>query len=283
MGIFDEAFEAFQSMIKTIEVLSVIENQKKVVRIALHEDRIDTVKKFVSNNSLSIALSDFKVKLAFSGDYSSKGIQNKDEGHNFVYVSKDLNECLKAKEFESQNDHLNLGKILGYPDCCIDFFAKNFETESKLHNDFVIPAWKNSIKNTIGDVKESFFPKEINIFVRYFDVALISHCPHSFECAQSLKIAKSRFEMIKKLSPDMNMVNQILELINSYVIYDDGNVHLLINPRISGNAIYYEGVLSTSNNTISKQLNVTKRIENFGKESFVLNGKKYNLPLIQFK
>jgi hypothetical protein len=271
----NKTYNVFQGMIKAVEVLAVIGGNKKAARLAIPEERIEAVKNFCRENNLAFLPSDYRVRLSFSGDYSSKGIASKSEGHFLAYISGKPADAEKAKRLEEGNRHAELGKILGYPACCTRFFARNFGAESKGHNDFVMPAFENSA----GFV----FPWQNNVFGRYFDVSLLSHCPHSFSCEKSLGLARQRFEMIKK--HDENVASQFSEMLHSAVLYspDGGKVYLLPDARLDGKVLGYSGVLSTSRDSLLRKLQAGRKIRIRSRRSFEIGGEAISMPILVFR
>ncbi len=262
----------FQSMVKALEVLYILENEKDVARLAIHEDRIQAVQKFCDDKGLACLKSEFKISLSSAGDYSSKGFPTKGEGHFIIYISKKSQIAELAKKADASSDHALLGNLLGYPDCCIKFFIENFSKESAKDCDFVKPGTTNS--------KGFIFPIVNNIFARYFDTSLLSHCPHNFNCGKSKYIAEGRLAIIQR--HDSSMAEQIFSLLNSAAIYDNGKVYLLCDIKLNENHLTYKHVLSTYKDSLLKKLKNSGSIRIKSKESFELSGEKIKLPILVF-
>ena len=261
-------FDSFHGMIKALEVLYVIKGEKKAARLLIHEDYVNEAEEKCKSLNLSCIRSEDKLQLDFAGDYSNKGHATKKEGHFMLYISKEEQVARKALQFEKNNDHHGLGKILGYPLCCIKFFVKNFPKESKHMNDFIIPAFQKS--------KGFNFPFENNIFGRYFDFSLLSHCPHSFSCEASRLQGKSRLELIRK--HDSVVASQFEKLLKCMVIYDQGTVQILSGITIKGNVLHYSDVLSTKRDAFARKLSTLSSILVKNNKKFVLDEKNYSLP-----
>ncbi|MBS3109864.1 hypothetical protein J4227_05030 [Candidatus Woesearchaeota archaeon] len=272
MATFDEIYNAFQSMTKAMDVLTVLEGQRSTARLAIHENRVGKIQDFCSSNGLHSILSSQKIQMAFLGPYSSKGKRTKGEGHYFAYISRHPSHCEAAKALEEKGDHVGLGAALGYPSCCIKFFANNFAEESKKLNDFVLPAWHNSAGNA--------FPIHNNIFGRYFDAGLLPHCPHSFDCSHSAKIGRDRIALLHKHDP--GVANQFLGILDSAAIYADGNVILLLGAKENAGILHYKDVLPTENNSLARQLSKSKKIKFTPRLAFVVGSQKYSYPLALF-
>lgn len=83
-------------------------------------------------------------------------------------------------------DDETIGRFLGYPKCCIDFFKKTWGAGS------VDPTWYMGEK---GDG-----PIEANILLRWLGVRCVPHMPCSFECEESVAMALAMHEF---LSPEV--------------------------------------------------------------------------------
>lgn len=202
MQLLDNLKRVFGTRTKSLEILYLLKDLKPVVRHGYYDAELGRVKEFCQKNGLAIEISPYKVVLADPHkQYSDKGFKVRAEdprrGMFFTYISKDQQKAAMADAFEYKNDHRGLGLLLGYPDCCVSFFIDNYPERSRLDNDYVIPALKNS--------KAVRFPYFNNILKRHVDINLLSHFPHSFECEESKEIAKRRMRLIAELDPSMAM------------------------------------------------------------------------------
>src|SRR3989344_1009461 len=113
--------QIFRSIIKSLEIIYVIEDAKPCARILVFEDDLNKAKVFLENHGLNYSISYFKVlKQSLQSDfYSDKSVKiSKDDprkGHFFVYASKSGEIPEKARIAEEKDNHFELGSILGYP------------------------------------------------------------------------------------------------------------------------------------------------------------------------
>jgi len=257
--------QIFRSIIKSLEVLYVIEGIKPCARILVFEDEIDKIVDFLNQNQVYTAISDFKVlkqnaKSEFYSDSSIKIQKNAAEkGHFFVYLSKSEKIAQKAKLIEEKNAHKELGLILGYPECCCEFFEKNF---NKQNTDLTLKILENS--------NGYEFPFYNNIAARHFDVALLSHFPHSFECAPSIEIAKNNLKIIKKHLPQL--ADLFIRTLQCMVIYtiEEGIFLLRKYEKIDGKIIYGD-ILTTTKSKLYFLLSSNKKLSIIGKNNFVVS------------
>lgn len=253
------------SITKSLEVFYIIEGIKPCARILVFEDELELVTGFLRENKINYAVSDFKVlKQALQSDfYSDKSVKidknDSRKGHFFVYLSKDMTQAEKAKLAESKSRHFELGLILGYPKCCCDFFEKNFD--------------ENNTDLTLKTLRYSSgleFPFYNNIAARHFDVAFLSHFPHSFNCEDSIKIAKSNLKAIEKHSKQLAvMFSGILQGVVVYTMEE--GVFLLRNYEKTNSEIIYRNILSTAKSKLYFLLNANNKLKIINKNNFFVN------------
>lgn len=264
-----ELQHVFGSIIKSLEILYVLEEVKPCARIMAHEDKFDEIKNFLTQKKLFIERSDFKVvkqdtNQSFYSDTSIKvPLEDETKGFFFVYVSQDKNLVKNAKEFEAANNHRELGLSLGYPESSCNFFEEKFDAN---HTDLTLDTFDNS---------EGFvFPYHTNIAGRHFDLSLLSHFPATFTDEPSIQMAKTHLAIIEKHAPQMK---QIMEnFLKSAVLYTDhSGVFFLQNYRLKENILSFSKVLTTSMNDLYPLLQSQKTIEVVDKHHIKLE--KYEL------
>ncbi len=269
----------FQSNIKASELLYLIEDIKPAARIIVEEDKKEPIINFLKNSNLNYTISDFKViKQDTEKAYSDKGskipINSKEKGSLFIYISKNKEIAEKAKELEKNNKHKELGILLGYPECCSEFFEKHYEEESKRYNDYTLAALKNS--------EGPKFPFYTNIAARHFDLTLLNHFPCSFNCEASIELAKKHLEIIKK--HNKQTAETIKDVLKAAVLYTETNgIFLLRQTSLQNNRLYYKGTMGTKNNQLYQSLKNTDYIEIINKNRIRLNNLEIkNIGLMLF-
>lgn len=258
----------FHSIIKSLEVLYVIEGSKPCARIMVFEDELGKVIDFLNKNNINNAVSDFKVlkQAAQNEFYSDKSIKilkgDARKGYFFVYLSKSKETAEKAKLSEEKNNHIGLGLLLGYPECCCEFFEKNFNEKS---TDLTL----NTLENSNGFE----FPFYTNIAARHFDVSLLSHFPHSFKCRPSANIAKNNLKIIQNHSKPLSVM--FSGILQGAIIYTmEEGVFLLRHHEKTGSRIAYSGILTTAKSKLYYLLSSNKELEIIGRNSFIVNDVK---------
>ena len=176
----------FGSQSKAQEIVLLLNNFKDVVRHGYYEYELPKIERFCSENNLSMELSQFKVVLAENG-FTNKGFRvpfdDERDGMIFVYISKDLEKSHLAAYYELMQNDKDLGRVLGYPACCVEYFCESFSSKN--------PNPEHQPINMFT-----------NLTLREKDLVLISHFPCRSECLRSSGIAKQNLDLIMKLDPN---------------------------------------------------------------------------------
>ena len=171
----------FGSKTKAQEILLLQNDVKDVVRHGFYQEQLPRIKKYCQEKNLHFVQSKFKVLLVDNSSYSNKGLRvpenDKRSGIFFTYISKDEEKSYLAAYYELMGNDKDLGKILGYPECCINFFAQNFSAKNPNPQHLPTNAWTNLTK-------------------REQDAVLISHFPCSSDCQQSINIARNNTNVL---------------------------------------------------------------------------------------
>lgn len=251
-----ELKEILGSNLDALDFLYLIEDLKPVARILCYHYDLEKIDKLLKAYKLHAALSDFKIVKKDKGDYSNKGIKvsklSEKLGKFALYISKDPELAKKAKALEEAGDHVDLGKLLGYPECCCKFFQENYAERSQANNDYVLPAFQNS---------EGFeFKFYTNIMARYFDYSLLSHFPCSFECEESIKLAKEYLDKLVKI--DTGFAKELLKMLMSAAVYTEftGKFIMVDTDRIH-NMVKFNELYGTDEK--SRLFNDLQRSESF--------------------
>jgi len=141
-----------------------------------------------------------------------------------IYLSKKENLIKKAIQFhhfsnkvkEPELGNIVLGKLYGYPDCCIKIFIEN-DKLTRQDNDLgiLLKSFENS--------KSNIFPIYTNWF---FTCKPVLHLPHSFDCQSSIKIGKQNLEILKKYNK--KLYGSVVKKLTACVLLHKNRV-LLIN------------------------------------------------------
>ena len=121
-------------------------------------------------------------------------------------------------------DLIRFGKVLGYPDCCIEFFNKSHKPE--------IPIYYNRLKNT-RDTPSIYCNNVLN----HFSYSFIHHTCCSLSCEKTIEWAKEIEAAIAEKEPEyVNKIRNALKL--PLLVWGERNSYVF-NGHVKGNKIYY--------------------------------------------
>jgi hypothetical protein len=86
--------------------------------------------------------------------------------------------------------HAGIGRLLGYPSCCVEFFARVWSQ----YSDTTWPAARNTpghIRDASGLRCEVRGPWQTNMLLRWLSVRAVPHFPCSFSCEATVKFANT--------------------------------------------------------------------------------------------
>jgi len=270
----DNLLKIFSNYTRSLEILYLLDNIKETVRLDSNDSELKKIKDFCNKEKLQLEVSDFKLikimdkgKGGYANIVKRVPVSNSQPGLKHIYISKDKNKSKFLKILENKNDDSAVGEVLGYPECCVDFFIKNKEKQQKLQNDYILPALKNS-----DGFKFHFYT---NYAVRYFDITLLSHFPHSFNCENSITIANENLKIIKNCSKEL--ANNFESMLKSAVLYTENQgIFVFRDYKLKNNILHYNEIKSTIKNDILELLNKNKKLEIIDKNQLKIGNKILN-------
>jgi len=172
----------FGSKTKAQEIVLLLRDAKGVVRQGFSEQELYQVKQFCRKNNIFLVRSTYKILFADEGIYSNKGIRISEQdprpGMYFIYLSKDEQKAWLASYYELQQDHQKLGLMLGYPQCCVEYFSKSFDPQRT-------------------NLELSSQNPYTNLSKRGQDVVILSHFPCRSDCQESIRLGERYLQPIR--------------------------------------------------------------------------------------
>jgi hypothetical protein len=195
---YQPIFQKISSAFRRIEIESVFEGYRSAAIIKLTPQEL--IQKQLSSNGY-IVYFPFDT-LAEQNNYQSSATRP-GPGQPFhlrCLVADSSLPGLFKKYYQSGNTNA-IGRLLGYPRCCIEFFEKYWVQEKYLDTTYPM-----SLAGLDG-------PRECNILWRWMNIRAISHLPCSFNCAATEEIGKDYIALGRhlKFNEEMNWLEEILE------------------------------------------------------------------------
>lgn len=227
------------------EFLAVKNDIKLVMRQGLRKEFIEFVKKKAEKEKMCILIKNIDIRR----------LENKSCIHHqknlVAYISKSKDMAEQAYRAEKKNDIMRLGRLLGYPKCCVEFYQHGIPQPTGDGFSFIL----YTLSNTHG--KPSFYTNNIfnyqtrvptkhklEIFNSFKGMLgrtekhfLISHVPCSYRCKESIGIGKEVLKLVenenKKFARDI-----VSDLKKIFLVINDFN-WVSFDGKLKGNSIHY--------------------------------------------
>lgn len=118
-----------------------------------------------------------------------------------IAENSDIADQMEEAELEKSGyeRHTKVGKLLGFPECCRDFFYENF-VENGIRDPMYEVACNSGNASCIEDNCNHIRIEDPNpgnnILWRYFGLSYITHFPCSWDCENSLEVARDRYRVM---------------------------------------------------------------------------------------
>ena len=145
-------------------------------------------------------------------------------------------------------DHLRFGKVLGYPECCINFY-RNFNNHLIYNNIY------ETYKNTPD--KMNYL---CNCLFMDFTYSLIHHIPCSFNCERTIDYAKKVLEEIEREEP--KFAKEIKHYLTLPALVFDEKDTYVFEGKIEGNNLKYDSFTFLGRDEDDKYSNLLTRANN---------------------
>ena len=217
------------SIRELITILSVYENKRNLGRVdSLDKNQLKLYSFFIKKLGLqqkTYPIIGTKKEKTFGAKYliylsKKKDLIEKAVWYHHIYP--------RNKKIESENENIILGRLYGYPNCCIQVFLKNNKlTRENKDLEILLKVFKDSQSN--------IFPIYTNRFSPY---KMILHLPHSFNCQASIKIGKQNLEILKNY--DKKLYDFVLKKLNCCVIGYKNKILLINNFLVKDKSVIFK-------------------------------------------
>jgi hypothetical protein len=140
-------------------------------------------------------------KTPFTEDFFSG---EKDSLFWYGSLSKNYKDGEEFRIEEEKQNHSKIGKMLGYPSCCVSYFNKNIKSNFD-------PIWIDMKGNIKGH-------PECNNLLHYFKIQITPHFSCSPNCKNTKKIGEEWFStMVKK---NRKIAEKVYKLLEGEIVWD---------------------------------------------------------------
>lgn len=138
------------------------------------------------------------------GGFAHKHVfTTEDDPDSMVYgvVARRLEDAERFRELSlGKVDHGDIGTLLGYPDCCREFFERVWAKEKWIDTIY------HQAQNTPGSVRDGHTVSVkghpfCNQALRYFGIRITSHLPCSWQCEETIRWGELWFSVMRDIDP----------------------------------------------------------------------------------
>jgi len=185
-------------MKNNIDVIELLAKRRKVCRLG-----IDTANE--AKNTISmVELFDDKLLFQLVPTVSTCG------DNFYVYAGYDMDDIMDTISYDKQNDHENLGRLFGYPACCVKSFCDHIDEIQNDEYKYWAPAFElgKDQMDLYNDVAVGHIESQLgnnchieNAFSMLMNpkLNLLAHIPCSLSCQPSIDIAQFRDQFLYRL------------------------------------------------------------------------------------
>jgi hypothetical protein len=123
--------------------------------------------------------------------------------YSVIAQNSDIADKMEEAENEMQGHarHDKVGELLGFPDCCRNFFLEDW-IDASIRDPMYEISCNTPSSEAVGGDNNHVIVKEpndgTNIMWRYFGLSFITHMPCSWECQHSIDLARNRYRIMQE-------------------------------------------------------------------------------------
>lgn len=219
------------------------EGIKPVLRSGIEYENINYIKEFCEKYKLSFLIKPVQSVL--------NNIDISTYPRYLLYISLSSNMAKEAFEAEKNKNTRKLGKLLGYPECCIDFYMNTvikkkfpFPIYSFIGTKGKLYFYANNIFNLdtrLGSKDREIISENPDFLIKIPQFYLIWHLPCSFNCKKSIKIGK---EVLKALEDKVPVLaEKIVDALKRPFLFIDDFNWIVFDGKVKENEIIYKNIL----------------------------------------
>jgi hypothetical protein len=181
--------EALQIVIKRwreIEWRSIATGLRECGLMAVADAELPTFAEILATAGLDLVPLQ---RIAATGTYANRLTQPGENGVFFCLVSR-AGHASRFVRLWKAHSHAAMGRLLGYPDCCIAFFERVWPEFS----DTTWPMTRNTLGHCYDPASLTCVvdgPWQTNVLLRWLGVRAVPHFPCSFSCEKTVKFANA--------------------------------------------------------------------------------------------
>lgn len=197
------------AVISKLEEMTVLEGMRECSLVAVPADQFEERQQQICRRGLRLAVLD---RFASNNRYTT-ALTRTDATNATLWcaVGRDANAQIAHDCFQA-GDTDRLGRLLGYPECCVAFFRRVWNQEGNI--DTTWPMAAATPADGAERIREFDIAPENNILMRWIGIRPVFHLPCSFNCSATRQVAKAIQHVARSTgcSRELEPLYRLLEL-----------------------------------------------------------------------
>lgn len=221
--LWEPRIERIRKLYNAAELSTVIAGMRRVYVYHVYSNNFDKSYEFLRKNDLVFFPTN---KSAIYSGFSHRHLRVKEGepyslyGGAVKHDDQEAGELFTEYSLSNPTNHKGIGKLLGYPECCTEFFEKYWSKVS------VDPIYESAI-NTDGCEPSEYSNKlEVTVkchpycnnMLRYFGIRLTPHLPCSMQCKETVRWGEEWVEIMRQI--DNEATDWLIELLSMPLTWD---------------------------------------------------------------
>lgn len=218
---FKNKIDKIKQAIKLIEILLVEKKYRTAATVKIPKNKLKSEVRDIKKRNLIFTPVQWVKQTAELSHLDELASPNDSEAMCYGVVTKTskMGELFKKASLRQQEDHDTIGKLLGYPKCCREFFIEMWSSG------YIDPIWQQALNTGSPTVKEEFYnnkfvgysvdikgyPQCVTMH-RYWGIRYSLHLPCSFTCRATYEIGKIWAKELDEIDKDISKA--ILEILS---------------------------------------------------------------------
>jgi hypothetical protein len=209
-AVWEPRISKVRDCLDELEWRSILEGVRACALTSVAPDRLPSFRAMLGAHGLTVVSLD---KVAVSDVYANslKRPRDGEPFHHWCVIGRVTDAQLFESAYSSHDDG-EIGRLLGYPPCCVDFFNRVWVDEG-----FIDTTWPMT-QNTVS--KKVISPTHLEItevssgsqLLRWLGLRVAIHLPCSFDCQPTAALAKKLTEVARSAGfhQEMNWLEEML-------------------------------------------------------------------------
>ena len=197
------------SFVHELEIATVVAGFRRVTVQNLPADGFTDAWRTLTHAGLTVLPLGWVKRFQGYNTYHEPAPELSRDAYCHVVAGRTADDAWMYWEAYRQSDHATMGRLLGFPECCVEFFVNVW-----LRGGYTDPTWQEAEATDGAEYEEadvmgmgvrrlkvpSVFG--VNPIPRFAGIRLSFHMPCRFDCLESLALAEAYWDLARRMGAD---------------------------------------------------------------------------------